>query len=248
MLWYIYDGSFSGLLTAIYESYYRRQIPEAIMVEEARQNALFTEQVIIPTDEEKADKVYIAICEKISRCALHNVYCVFLAQLPESEMLIYYYLGLGFKLGAKVDSHLGDKRIFQVHQVAKKVRFEAHRMLGLIRFRQLKNELYYAEIEPDHNILELVAPHFTRRMANQNWLIHDVKRGLAAIYNQREWAIMPLTGQENLPVSETENLYQSLWQQYFSSIAITSRTNPILQKRCMPKRYWKYLTELTNLE
>jgi hypothetical protein len=34
--------------------------------------------------------------------------------------------------------------------------------LGLIRFKRLEDDLYYAQIEPDNNIVGLLAPHFSR--------------------------------------------------------------------------------------
>ena len=41
MLYYIYDGSFEGLLTAIYEAYYRRQHPDEILsIEDIQENLL----------------------------------------------------------------------------------------------------------------------------------------------------------------------------------------------------------------
>jgi probable DNA metabolism protein len=244
MLVYIYDGSFPGLLTAIYESYYRREKPEEILAQDQWQHTLFAQEVVIKTDEKKADKVYQAIKDKISGFAARNAYCVFLAEVPGAEMLIYNYLSRGWKLGAKLDFHLADEAVLQVHTVAKKVRQEAHRMLGLVRFRLLKHELYYAQIEPDHNILQMISPHFARRMADQNWMIHDVKRGLAAVYNQVEWVLTPLERPKSISLDETGLFYESLWQKYFSSIAIKSRKNLRLQRSFLPKRYWKHLVEM----
>ena len=53
MLVYIYDGSFPGLLTAIYESYYRREKPEEILAQDQWQHTLFAQEVVIKTDEKK---------------------------------------------------------------------------------------------------------------------------------------------------------------------------------------------------
>ena len=71
MLVYIYDGSFPGLLTAIYESYYRRK-PENFGTNQW-QHTLLQEVVIRPM--KKADKVYQAIKDKIS-VLRRNAYCV----------------------------------------------------------------------------------------------------------------------------------------------------------------------------
>jgi probable DNA metabolism protein len=42
---------------------------------------------------------------------------------------------------------------------------------------------------------------------------------------------------------EKEEIYQTLWQQYFTSINIKARKNMKLHIQHMPKRYWKYLVE-----
>jgi len=127
--------------------------------------------------------------------------------------------------------------------LGQKVRTEKHRLLGLLRFQLLKGNVYYAAVEPDHNVIELVAPHFSRRMASQNWIIHDLKRDLAAVYNQQEWVSTSFTLKQRMEMEREEEYYQMLWKQYYESIAIPSRINPKLQKRCMPQRYWKHLVE-----
>ena len=43
--------------------------------------------------------------------------------------------------------------------------------------------------------------------------------------------------------NEEEELYQQLWQQYFSSVNIVARKNMKLHIQHMPRRYWRYLVE-----
>ena len=40
MIHYIYDGSFEGILTAIYHAYYNKEIPEQILSEDDLQESL----------------------------------------------------------------------------------------------------------------------------------------------------------------------------------------------------------------
>ena len=40
-----------------------------------------------------------------------------------------------------------------------------------------------------------------------------------------------------------QTLFQDLWKSYFKAMTIKERLNPTLQRRCMPRRYWAYLTE-----
>jgi len=243
VVYYIYDGSFEGLLTAIYEAYYRRETPEKILSSDNVQNSLFIKYVHINTDQEKAQRVYDAIVQKISPSAAKNALYAFLSEAQDAGTAIYRYLKLGWKMGKSVDSALAEPHVFRVHALRKKVSQEAGKMLGLVRFRLLKSGVYYAPIEPDFNILGIIAPHFKKRMPNQDWIIHDVKRKLAAFYSQGQYAIVPFEFKGALPLDDEEFDYQTLWKEYFQNIAIKSRINPRLQRQFMPVRYWKYLIE-----
>ncbi|MBM7854562.1 putative DNA metabolism protein [Desulfohalotomaculum tongense] len=243
MRYYIYDGSFQGLLTAIYESYYRSAKPEDILPRHRFTGNLFAQVEEIDTDEIKADKVFQAIKNKISPTALRRVFYAFLSEITGVELLIYRYLQLGWKVGRDIDRHLTDHRVAMIHKISQKVGLEKHRLLGLIRFRKLKGEIYYAPIEPDYNIVSLVAPHFARRLSDQNWVIHDRKRDVAVLYNQKEWVMTVLDPGRDYVLAEEEKYCQQMWKNYFRSASVPGRTNLKLQRQFMPTRYWRYLIE-----
>ncbi|CCO07492.1 TIGR03915 family putative DNA repair protein [Desulforamulus hydrothermalis] len=243
MIYYLYDGTFEGLLTAVYEAYYRREKPSYIITKDQYEANLFSRPVTIISDYEKFYKVYRAIEEKISPQALRQVYYVFLSDLKDAATLIYHYLQLGWQVGADVDSHLFREPVRKMLAVYRQVCQERHRLLGLLRFRLLAEDIYLASCEPDHNIVSLLAPHFARRMADQNWIIHDQKRSLAAVYNRREWFIASLNFSEQPVYGADEEMYQQLWKQYFAGTAIADRQNLRLQRQFMPVRYWKHLIE-----
>lgn len=243
MLNYIYDGSFEGLLTCIYDAYYRHDNPDRIIPEEILQLDMLDKSIYISTDMGKASRVYDSIVNKISQDALDNVYYAYLSEVQDSGKMIYEYLKLGWKMGVKTDLFLSDDRVLNLHKISRKVGVERHRMLGLVRFSQCRDGIYYSQIEPNYNILQLLAPHFAYRMADQNWIIHDIKRNMAAIYNMKEWILTGLELKDVPDMSLEEDFYQSLWKQYFKSIGITTRFNPKLQVRHMPRRYWSHLTE-----
>lgn len=240
---YIYDGTFEGLLTAIHEAYYIKEKPDSIVTEANYQENLLTKKIPIQTDYLKADKVSDSIIKKISYGAFRKVYCAFLSEIPESGMIIYKYLRLGWKVGREVDSYLALQEVLDMQAIFKKVSYEEHRMLGLIRFRKLEGDIYYAPIQPDYNIVELLASHFAIRFNDQKFIIHDVGRSKAVVYNRKEWTICGFKANEILPFDVNEQDIQNLWKGFFNSIAIKTKINPGLQKRFMPKRYWKYLIE-----
>lgn len=243
MLYYIYDGSFDGLLTAIYEAYYRRENPDKIIFQDDYQENFLVTKRIINTDEEKARRVYNSITEKISNYALRNTFYVFLSEIEDAGTYIYNYLKLGWKLGRDVDSYLSDNRVLQIQKIAQRVAGERHRMLGLIRFRKLQGDVYYAPFKPQYNTVGLVAEHFAKRLSQERWIIHDVVREIAVVYKSNEWIIRDMDFKDAPILSKDETIYQELWKGYFNSIAIKNRINPKLQRRCMPKKYWDFLVE-----
>lgn len=243
ILEYIYDSTFEGLLTCIFEAYYRREEPDRILCGETVQRDMLSRTVHIETDLSKADRVLESIRARISGDALDNAFHAYLSEYDDIGVWIYRYLKLGWKVGPLLDSYLHEVPVQKVHETAGRVRYEAHRMLGLLRFRQLEGGAYYAPMGPDHNVLSLIAPHFADRLSDQSWMIHDVKRDIAAVYNKQDWVIAVVRQKKALPLHGDELEFQRLWKQYFQSIAIAGRKNPRLQRQHMPSRYWKYLVE-----
>ncbi|HHV30444.1 TIGR03915 family putative DNA repair protein [Acetivibrio mesophilus] len=243
MVNYYYDGTFDGLLTSVYESYYGIEPPDKILRCKNLQQSILDKDIDIVTDSEKASKVYEAIHKKISYDALRNVYHAYLSELDEIDTYIYQYLRFGFKKGKSVDLYLTSEEVLKVHSAAKKVRTESHLMLGLLRFRKLNGGLYYAPYSPVYNITALISDHFVRRLSDQFWIIHDTKRNLAAVYNMVECVLTDLPEELQHQSLNTDDCFEDLWKKYFDSICIKDRINPKLQKRNMPARYWKYLVE-----
>lgn len=245
---YIYDGSFEGLLTSIYEAFYSRENPCFIFSAKAYDKntegtmfGLLEEPERIVTDMVKYKKVYEAILEKISEEAAETIYYVYLSEIPGFEKMTLDYLRFGFKTGFDTNKHLENQTVLNMLKAERKVVFEVHRMLGFIRFETYSG-IYYASYEPDHNITELITPHFVTRLSGQNFIIHDIKRELASFCNHTGWYMSSL-GRDAIKC-EDKSIYQELWKSYFKSATIEERKNIRNQKRQMPRRYWKHLPEI----
>ena len=239
---YIYDGSFNGLLTIVFDSYISKTIPSRIVTEES-EISLFFKYTISKTDEEKANRIYNGIIKNISSHCLYTAYHVFLSDDKNKETDIVKYLLLGFQIGNKIDHLLTNELVLKLEKISKRVFGEYHRLCGLLRFIELKNGIFYAKIHPDNNVLELLGHHFISRLPTQNFIIHDKKRNIALLYNTKEYLI---TEAENLKItllSEKELLFQNLWRTFYNSIGIKERKNSKLRMKCMPKKYWQDLIE-----
>lgn len=240
---YAYDGSFEGLLTAVHTAYYSREDPEQIMSVGDCQQSFLCRVREIETDTDKSAAVYRSIERKISPNALFNVQRVYLSDDRERGTMVFNYLKLGFHMGARVDMFTQNEWVIRVVNTAKRVSNEAHWMREFIRFSEMENGVLFAKIEPDNNVLEMVCPHFADRLSCLPWVIADARRGLAAIYDTKEWQIVTYDTANNLEYSENEADYQRLWKKFYNTIGIQSRKNDRLRMQLMPKKYWKNMTE-----
>lgn len=242
LLDYLYDASFDGLLSCIYEHYYSKKCSGIYSVSSYQGN-LLSSAVTIETDYSKSEKVYQGIIKRISSEALRHVYYVYLSNDYNKGTLILNYLALGFKIGSFINNYHTNNQVKEIHALSKKVSFEYHRFLGLLRFSDL-GKFLYAEITPDHDILPLLADHFCDRFQKEHFIIHDKQRKKALIYAEGHYQIESFDFQSKLSFSNKELLYRDLWKNYFKSISIKERENPKLQRQFMPHRYWKNLSEV----
>lgn len=240
---YVTDGSFDGLLTAVFEAYENKTVPEDIIVsKEGYQLSLLPSKEVV-TDYEKSVRVEKAVVEKMGREALETIYRAYLSESIDLGIAIYRFIKIGLKAGRSVLSYLQHPDVLKVHDMSSRVLNEVHLFLGILRFRKLKNGIYYSKIEPDGNIITLLAEHFTERLSDQPWIIHDAKRDICALYNTVEVVFTddPINLNEDF-----QDEFESMWKRYFKAIAIESRKNPRLQRQYMPRRYWKNLIEKQN--
>lgn len=248
MIVFMFDGSFEGFLTAIFESYYGIKKPNMLIrIEDCdKYYNLIDEFITIATDLSKSDRVFKALKEKFTKEAFTKIYYCFLSSEEAAYTTVYNFIVLGFKLGKTIDMYLNNDIVREVNIISRKVSLEQHRYLGFVRFKKLSEDFYYSSIEPDHNILPLIATHFVNRFKEQNFIIHDLSRNIAIFYDKIQWVISDFNiaqSKELLTFSEIDN-YDLLWKNYYSNLSIEERENSKLQKRMMPARYWSHLTEL----
>lgn len=242
---FLHDLSFEGLLSAIYDAYYSPNKPERIYCRNFYRENLLDEVVDIKTDEVKFEKVFNAIKNKISKDSLNKIYLVFLSEYEESSNLIYDYIRMGFKLGKEVELHKNNDIVLNIDKISKKVAYEKHRFTGFVRFKEVNNVLY-SSIEPNFNILPIIANHFKNRLANEYFIIHDIKRNLAIVYDKNDYYLTSLSKsqKDKLLNAKDSGQYEALWKQYFKSTNIKERENLRLQSRMMPKRYRHNMVEV----
>ncbi|MCF8383927.1 MAG: TIGR03915 family putative DNA repair protein [Chlorobium sp.] len=238
---YLYDGTPEGLLSAAALIIAEEKEPETITLAE-RENTLFEEGLFIATDVAAAEAFFQRLRREAPDAASIFYYFV-LAEKEGLDTSLLHYLFLALRQGDRVNGHLTHSAVRDVVMVSRKASRELHRFKGMLRFEKLRDGAYLARMEPDCNILQPLAGHFSRRLRAEDWFIYDVRRRIAARWHQGKLQFGSIEQFVAPALSDEEKKVQALWLTFFRTIAIPDRKNPRLQKSNMPMKYWKYLTE-----
>lgn len=247
----LYDGSFDGFLNCVFCVFERKLVNVNIQVEGNHQDQLFSENTIIVTQKHKADRVWKGIKAITPKDICTKIYYAFLSEQQGVEKLLLDYIQFIFKTKGKSAKDYTYFSVLETSKIVKNVAREKHRMEAFVRFRLTKDNIYFANIEPDFNVLPLIVKHFKNRYADQEWIIYDIKRKYGLHYDLTKVDFINLEFPKNFDFSKTDTdffageefQFQELWQNYFDSTNIKARKNMKLHLRHVPKRYWKYLSE-----
>jgi probable DNA metabolism protein len=244
MITLLYDGTFEGFLSTIFDIYEQKHADVRIRKQQLGDRGLWGETNIIETHFEKSNRVWEGIKKYTSDEAARHFYCSYLSEIENEEDSMLQYLNYVFSAKKDISTDFTNPSVLRMAKVAKKVGREKHRMEAFVRFQLGANDVWYATIEPDFNVLPLISKHFKSRYADQKWLILDKKRGYGLFYDLENVHILSEKDIVNTqPLHEKELSYQNLWKTYFKSTNIVERVNMKLHKQHVPLRYWKYLSE-----
>jgi probable DNA metabolism protein len=238
---FLYDGTPEGLVSAIASILESGDDPAQAHLS-VRQDTLFEEGLFLRTDSAIAEALFERLRQRAPD-AVYTLWYFMMAEADDLETSLLRYIALSFEHGDRVNGYLTHPDVKVIVATARKAGRELHRMKGLLRFEQLRDGTWLARMEPDHNIIQPLAHHFSKRLRGQLWFIYDVRRHSAAHWDGHDLSFGTLEQFSRPELSEEEKAVQQLWQTFFRTIAIPERKNPRLQKSNMPAKYWKYLTE-----
>ena len=236
MKFFVYDKSFDGLLTAVFDAYFRKTFPDDLLSEGDALPLFYDELHTVVTDEEKAGRVWRGLQKKVSVSALGCLTQSWLSELPEVGMLIFRYIRKAIDSPRSIETNFGDPDVLRLAQIWKKVDGERVHLMQFVRFQKAADGTFFAAFEPQYNAL------------------YDMKRRYGFYYDLQEVTTISfdddsreshlITGMldESL-MDKDEKLFQQLWKTYFKAICIKERMNPRKHRQDMPVRYWRYLTE-----
>jgi len=137
-----------------------------------------------------------------------------------------------------------DPDVVAANRMSKSIGRDYHKMTAFVRFKEIPlpegvagRRRFVSWFEPDHFIIDRVAPFFQRRFNDMDWLI-VTPRGSAS------WDGETLrTSDEPAEKPDLRDDTDDLWRTYYANIFNPARLKVKMMMSEMPKKYWKNLPE-----
>lgn len=236
---FICDGTPECFFTAVFDAYNESDC--LITSDSDVQLSLDCEIVKVKTDGGKCERVKRGI-EKCDRDGVYDVETALRSCLSLKEQTAFEYIKRLMQNKAPIKKAFNIPEVIEFNDILFKITGETHRLKGFLRFMESESGVFYAPYSPDNDITDLLMPHFAERFKSERFVIHDLKRKIAGMYDGHEW-ILTYAGEAEVYLSEYEKAFETLWKKYYSSVNIKSRPHEKQMKGYMPVRYWKYLPE-----
>ncbi|MET0656446.1 MAG: UdgX family uracil-DNA binding protein [Pseudoxanthomonas sp.] len=133
-----------------------------------------------------------------------------------------------------------DADVHRAREFEKSVRRDNHKMKAFVRFREVPGQAdaFVSWFEPQHWIVDRVAPFFARRFAGMRWAILTPYR--SAHWDGDALSFGPGGTRADAPADDAK---EELWRTYYANIFNPARLNPRMMRQEMPQKYWKLLPE-----
>jgi len=236
---YFTDGTSECFYTAVFDAY--KDENAYVTSEKYLQLSLGQSFVHVIADGEKVARVLNKI-RRLDKNAVYDVELALRSRERDREQTAFLYVRELVRSGKSVRGKLSVSAVRRMMDLRSQVAGEVHRLKGFLRFSETADGVLYAPCSPDHDDVDLLAPHFIARLACP-FVIHDVWRKKALLYDGRECVVMPVDSAE-IVESDRQQAFSELWKKYYRTVNIPARKNVRQQKGYMPVRYWKFLNEM----
>ena len=158
----------------------------------------------------------------------------------QSHALLYRMLWRIAAGNTRLLEQATDPDVHRARELEKSVRRDSHKMKAFVRFREVPGHenAFVSWFEPQHHILDRVAPFFARRFAGMRWSILTPYR--SAHWDGETLSFGPGGARADAP---TDDAQEEMWRTYYANIFNPARLNPRMMRQEMPQKYWKLLPE-----
>ena len=160
---------------------------------------------------------------------------------PERFALLYALL-LRIKRDRNAIEDRADPLIARLHNLAKAVRRDIHKMHAFVRFREFEDR-FVAFFEPEHHIVRRTASFFVDRFTNMRWSI--LTQELSIHWNGTSLTEGPGATRAEAPAGDP---LEAMWKTYYASIFNPARLKVGAMLKEMPKKYWRNMPETSLVQ
>lgn len=235
---YFFDGTKEAFFTAFLSAY---RDEEAVLTSGRTQLSLGQQTVFVVTDRVRAEKAEQRFLTFDQGCIKDLDYLLRNGEYGH-EQIAFRYFKLIAERKCPVRNMLAEEAVLAAVEAVRRVTYEIHRLHGFVRFMESESGALYAPVSPDHDICDLLAPHFRARLKEYPFVIHDVPRKKAVVYDGKNTFCAPLERAE-VVLSSKEEEWQNLWKRYYQSVNIPARERLKQMRGYMPVRYRKFMPE-----
>jgi probable DNA metabolism protein len=182
---YAYDGSFEGFLSCVFESFKSKEMPQDIISVQEEQIPLLP-SFKVKTESDKADRVVKSILKNFGYEIFFFIQNGFLSCLEHKEIILLEFFHKIYK-DKRIIKDISDNTVLTLTKAVENLIGEAHLFKGFVRFSMHK-DILIASIKPKNFVLHILIRYFIERLPNENFLIYDEGRKIAAVYNKAGFA------------------------------------------------------------
>ena len=208
---FITDGSLKCFYTTVFYAY---KYNGCIITSNKSVQLSFDSQVqMVHTEKDKSERVCSKI-RQIDELVEDEIALVLRSADPLKEQIAFEYIKLLIKQNRPIRNILSNPTVLEMNEIRQQVAKEIHNMHGFLRFMETAQGIMYAPYSPDNDITDLICHHFIRRFKSLKFVIHDLKRKKAVIYDGCNWFLTEV-GEAEIYLSEYEKTFETLWKRYF---------------------------------
>ena len=155
---------------------------------------------------------------------------------------LLYAMLLRIKASRDALQDQADPLVRRLHELAKAVRRDIHKMHAFVRFREIEGR-FVAFFEPEHHIVRRAAGFFVNRFTNMKWSILTPE--LSVHWDGERLTQGPGATRSEAPSGDA---LEETWRTYYASIFNPARLKVGAMLKEMPKKYWRNMPETSLVQ
>ena len=185
----IYDGTFSGFLSAVFQAFEAHLNVVDIQQKGKCQNEFFAQTLNVATSVDKAKQVWYTLRDKNYE-SLKNLYFAFLSEVPGIELQLYRQIKSLIKGNPEAGLNTSATNFLNISELAARVASEKRTTETSLVLNFAKGKAPVVYLKPKYNILPLISKYFRLTYPTGPWVIFDQQRNFGLYYNGQKVIII----------------------------------------------------------